>query len=229
MSSTSFTLKGINVSNLDKNHIIPEFTETSFKTSPKVKRTKVKDLIEDRKNISLINTLDDTPCERIVLKNGIFENIFHTTISSKKIASNEILDKTYCCFHCHCDIKPNDFFIEIPIKKEQMGNYYYFECIGIVCSFECAATHISMRNTFQDTRFKFSFSLLSNMYFQLYKKVMPKLKIRPFFAFELNKKYGGDFDKLDTQVMLSTPNVLKNKYSNDGIMFCISPTLYQKC
>jgi hypothetical protein len=58
---------------------------------------------------------------------------------------------------------------------------------------------------------------------------MPKLKARPFFAFELNKKYGGDFDKLDTQVILSTPNVLKNKYSNDGIMFCISPTLYQKC
>jgi hypothetical protein len=229
MSSTSFTLKDINISNLDKNHIITDFSETSFKTSPKVKRTRVKDIIEDRKNISLVNTLDDTPCERIILKNGISESIFHTTISSKKIASNDTLDKTYCCFHCHSDIKPNDFFIGIPVKKEKTGDHYYFECCGIVCSFECALTHITMRNRFQDSKFKFSAELLSNMYFQLYKKVMPKLKPRPFFAFELNKKYGGDFEKLDTQLMLATPTILKNKYSNDGIMFCVSSTLYQKC
>lgn len=227
--TTSFTLKGINISNLDKNHVIPEFTETSFKTSPKVKRTKVKDLIEERRSLSLLNTLDDTPCERIVLKNGISECIFHTTISGKKITSSDTLDRTYCCFHCHCDIKPNDFFIGIPIKKEKTNGHFYFECIGIVCSFECAVTHVDMRTKFHDIRFNFSYELLSNMYFQLYKKPMPKLKLRPLFAFELNKKYGGDFEKLDTQVIIAAPTILRNKYTNDGVMFCISPTLYQKC
>lgn len=233
MSSTSFTLKDINISKLDKNHIIQDFTETSFKTSPKIKKSRVKDLIEEKKPFSLLNTLDDNPCERISLKNGITEHIFHTTISGKKIVSGEKLNGTYCCFHCHCDIKDNDFFLGIPVKKEKIQvdgkDKYYFECLGIVCSFECALTHVNVRNIFNDVRFKFSYQLLSNMYLLIFKKVMPKLTLRPIFAFELNKKYGGDFDKIDSQTLLKTPNILQNKYSKDGVMFCISPTLYQKC
>lgn len=220
--STSFTLKNINISNLDKTHIIPDMAETSFKTSPRMKKTKVKDLMDEKK---AENTLDDDKADKIIIKNGINTTVFYTTIGGVKITQGETIKQTYSCFHCHCDINPGDFFLGIPIKK----NNGYFECVGITCSFECAATHIKLRNIVKDSKFTLSFQFLANMYFLLYKKMIPKnIANRPLFAFEACKKYGGDIDKYGKKILCETGIHISPEATGNKILFCIQPTLYQE-
>jgi hypothetical protein len=73
----------------------------------------------------------------------------------------------------------------LAVKKD------YFECIGAVCSFECAVTHAKMRTNCGDVRFKNSYFLIAKMYHMIHKKPMPKLIEKPMFCYELLEDYGG--------------------------------------
>lgn len=223
MSESVFVLEKINVSKLEKTHIIPEMAESSFKTSPRLKKTKVKDILEEKKQE---NTLDDDNCNKIVINHGITKLTFYSTIGGTKIFNEDKLRQTYGCYHCHCDITPQDFFLGIPVKK----NNDIFECIGIVCSWECAASHIKLRNLVNDPKFSTSCFLLANMYYLVFKTLIPKdLANRPLFAFEMVKRYGGDLDTYGKKVLISTnvhiSSVSENK---SAIKFCIQPKLYQE-
>jgi hypothetical protein len=223
MSGTTFTLEKLNVSKLEKTHIIPEMAESSFKTSPRLKKTKVKDILEEKKHE---NTLDDDNCNKIIINHGITKLSFYSTIGSNKIANDEGLKQTYGCYHCHCDIAPNDFFLGIPVKK----NKELFECIGIVCSWECAATHINFRNLVNDPKFSNSYYLLANMYFLVFKTLIPKdLANRPLFAYEMIKRYGGDLDTYGKKVLISTNvHISSSNETKQPVKFSIQPKLYQE-
>jgi len=223
MSDTTFILEKINISKLEKTHIIPEMAESSFKTSPRLKKTKVKDILEEKKHE---NTLDDDNCNKIVINHGITKLSFYSTIGGVKITNEEKLQQKYGCYHCHCDINTHDFFLGIPIKK----NCELFECVGIVCSWECAASHIKLRNLVNDTKFKESYFLLANMYYLVFKTLIPKdLASRPLFAFEMIKRYGGDLDTYGKKVLLSTNVHISSGSENKPVVkFSIQPKLYQE-
>jgi hypothetical protein len=221
-SPLTFTIKNINVSKLDKTHIIPDMAETSFKTSPRNKKTKIKDILEEKKQE---NTLDDDASDKIVINVGVQKVVFYTTIGTERIVQNQTLSKTYCCYHCHVDINSEDFFLGIPVKLKDDC----FECCGIVCGFECAVSHIRLRNIAKDPLYSKSYYLISNMYFKLYKKLMPRdIGNRPMFAFEMLEKYGGSLKKYGNKVVLST-NILKTRQKDDkGVVFSIQPTIYEE-
>jgi len=224
MSESIFVLQRLNVSRLEKTHIIPEMAESSFKSSPRLKKTKVKDILEEKKQE---NTLDDDNCNKIVINHGITKLTFYSTISGTKIHNDEKLRQTYGCYHCHCDITPDDFFLGIPVKK----NNNLFECIGIVCSWECAASHIKLRNLVNDPKFSSSYQLLANMYYLVFKTLIPKdlSSNRPLFAFEMVKRYGGDLENYGKKVFVSTNvHLSSSSESNSGVRFCIQPKLYQE-
>ena len=222
MSDTTFILEKLNVSKLEKTHIIPEMADCSFKTSPRQKKTKVKDVLEEKK---YENTLDDDNCNKIIITHGITKLSFYLTIGGNKISNNDIIEQTFGCYHCHCDIKPGDFFIGIPVKK----NNDLFECNGIVCSWECAASHIKLRNLVRDPKFTHSYQYLANMYYLVFKKLIPKdLGNRPLFAYEMLKRYGGDIETYGQKVIMPTNVHLSSASEKNTVKFCIQPKLYQE-
>jgi hypothetical protein len=226
-SHTFFTLRRINISKLDKTHIIPDLAETSFKVSPKNKKTKIKDILEEKK---IENTLDDDKADRIVIINGMKKTIFFTTIDGDKITNNDALKQTYRCFHCHCDINPGDSFVGIPVKLiEEKNEEKYYECVGICCDWMCTATHIKLRNMLNDNKYKSSYYLLSNMYYRIFKQIMPKeLACRPLFAFEALKNYGGSIEKYGKKVLTSTGIHSSSISKKNQVCFTINPTFYEE-
>lgn len=223
---STFTLKNINVSKLDKTHIIPDMAERSFKTSPRNKKTKIKDVLDEKKQE---NTLDDDNCEKLIINVGVQKVIFYTTIGGERILQNQQLTKTFCCYHCHVDINPGDSFLGIPIK---LVNDCY-ECCGIVCGFECAASHIRLRNLVKDNKYEKSYFLLCNMYYKIHKKIMPRdVGTRPVFAFEMLDKYGGPLKKYGNKVLINTSIIKKNTKTDvqEGkvVTFSIQPIFYEE-
>lgn len=223
MSST-FILKKINVSQLDKTHVIPDMVETSFKTSPRNKKTKIKDILEETKKT---NTLDDDNCEKIVINHGINKILFYTTIGNEKIEQYQQLDKPFRCYHCHSNINKEDSFIGIPVRLVNG----IFECIGITCGFECAASHIKLRLRGDDSRFRNSDCLLSQLYFKLHGKLIPKdIANRPMFAYEMLESYGGPLKEYGKKIMFSTRiNKKIHKDSNERfVTISIQPSFYEE-
>jgi hypothetical protein len=226
ISQTCFTLKNINVSKLDKTHIIADMAETSFKTSPKNKKTKIKDILDEKK---IENTLDDDKADRIVILNGMHKTIFYTTINGEKINADDILKQTYRCFHCHSDITSNDSFIGIPIKLIESADEKYFECVGICCDWSCAASHIKLRNMVNDNRFKSSYYLLSQMYYKVFKKYMPKeIASKSLFCYEVTKPYGGSLEKINKKHLSCTSLHKSTVSQQDKVLFSIQPIFYEE-
>ena len=225
-SQTLFTLKGIYVSRLDKIHIIPDMAETSFKTSPKNKKTKIKDILDDKK---VENTLDDDKSEKVVIMNGMQKTIFYTTIDGEKITNGDKLKQTYRCFHCHSDITPEDSFVGIPIRQVDINGEKHYECVGICCDWSCAATHIKLRTLLYDNKFKSSDSLLAHMYFKTFGKYIPKdIANKPFFAYEVLKPYGGSLEKIGKKVLNDT-KIHKSTLNKDkNVLFSIQPIFYEE-
>jgi len=226
-SQNVFTLKGINVSRLDKTHIIPDMAETSFKTSPKNKKTKIRDILEEKKTE---NTLDDDKADRIIIMNGMQKTIFYTTIDGVKITNEDKLRQTCRCYHCHCDITPDDSFVGIPIRLVEINkDEKYYECMGICCDWSCVATHIKLRNLLCDNKFKSSFFLLSHMYYRTFNKFIPKdIASKPLFAYELLKPYGGSIEKYGKKILSST-SIHKSTLNNEKkVLFSIQPIYYEE-
>lgn len=227
ISQTTFTLRNINISKLDKAHIIPDLAETSFKTSPKNKKTKIKDILEEKKNE---NTLDDDKADRIVIINGLKRTIFFTTIDGEKITNEDKLKQTYRCYHCHCDITPEDSFVGIPVRLiEEKNNEKYYECVGMCCDWSCVATHIKLRNLLNDNKFKTSYYLLSHMYYRIFNKIMPKdIASKPLFAYEVLKPYGGAIEKYGKKVLISTGIHNSSINKQNKVCFTIQPFFYEE-
>ena len=225
-SQTIFTLKGIHISRLDKIHIINDMAENSFKTSPKNKKTKVRDVLDDRKTE---NTLDDDKSERIIIMNGMQKTIFYTTIDGEKITNEDKLKQTYRCYHCHCDITPEDSFVGIPVRHIQTKSQKYYECIGICCDWSCVATHIKLRNLLNDNKFKSSTCLLSHMYYRTFGKYIPKdIANKPLFAYEVLKPYGGSLEKIGKKVLSNTSIHKSTLNKEKTVLFSIQPIFYEE-
>jgi hypothetical protein len=225
-SQTSFTLRKINVSKLDKAHIIADMAETSFKTSPKNKKTKIKDVLDEKK---IDNTLDDDKADRIIISNGMQRTIFYTTINGEKINADDMLKQIFRCFHCHCDITNDDSFIGIPIKLIEENGEKYFECVGICCDWSCAASHIKLRNLVNDNRFKSSYYLLSQMFYKVFKKYMTKdIASKSLFCYEVLKPYGGSLEKINKKHLSCTSLHKSSVSQTDKVLFSVQPIFYEE-
>lgn len=224
-NSTTFVLKKINVSKLDKTHIIPDMAETSFKTSPRNKKTKIKDILDDVKKT---NTLDDDNCEKIVITHGINKILFYTTVGNEKIEQFQSSERPLRCYHCHSNIIKGEFFLGIPLRLVNDC----FECIGITCGFECTATHIKLRRLTGDSRFNNSDVLLSQLYYRLHGKLIPKdIANRPLFAYEILNSYGGPLKEYGKKHMYAThinKKIQKGSEEHRSITISILPSFYEE-
>jgi len=103
----------------------------------------------------------------------------------------------------------------------------YFECIGAVCSFECAIAHAKMRLNCGDMRFNNSYSLISKMYYICTKQIMPKLIEKPMFCYELLEDYGGMCKEVP--IKLTGPYLnTSDPSSGNTPTFKISSCIYQE-
>ena len=103
----------------------------------------------------------------------------------------------------------------------------YFECIGAVCSFECAISHAKMRLNCYDMRFKDSYMLVAKMYYMIHKKIMPKMMEKPMFLYELLEDYGGMCKEFPVNIKDST-FCINESSSHNTPTFKISSCVYQE-
>jgi len=103
----------------------------------------------------------------------------------------------------------------------------FFECIGAVCSFECAVSHSKMRINCGDGRFKNSYTLIAKMYYMIHKKVMPYIQAKPMFCYELLEEYGGMCKDIPSNIV-SSHFCINDTTSDNSPSFKISSCVYQE-
>lgn len=254
-SSNTFVLENININALERKHIVNEdMLFSSLRSSPKTKKTKIKDIF---------SSVENKEFEVKQNKDHIKEtdNInFYISMNGKMLEKRDLEDKPVRCFHCHTNLNCAPLTVPIKYQASKIKIEYtnptkmfepenkpisiyqpcvlskdrehkdcdkrdYFEGIGVVCSFECALSHAKMRTLCGDIRFKDSQFLLAKMYFMMFKKPMPKIRERPMFCYELTTNYGGMCEEVPKGIM-QTVNTM---YTSDkDPTFRIASSIYQE-
>jgi hypothetical protein len=108
-TSEKFILENININNLEKKYIGNEdMLISSLRSSPKTKKTKIKDILNNIDNKDF-NIKQKKP----YIKETEHVN-FYISMNGSMLGKGDLKDMKLRCFHCHQDL--NEVMLTVPIK-----------------------------------------------------------------------------------------------------------------